>query len=47
MCLNRSLAHAGAGTDGLLRDVSASRDGACTSPAHSVASFRYILVSLL
>ena len=44
MCLNRSFAHARAGMNGLLMDVSASRDGACTSPAYAVTLFCCILV---
>lgn len=44
MCLNRSFARAGAVTNGLLMDVSASPEGACTSPAYAVTLFCRILV---
>lgn len=44
MCLNRSFAHARAVMNGLLMDVSASRDGACASPAFTVSLFCCALV---
>jgi len=46
MCLNRSFAPARAAVHGLLMDVCAARDGACTSPAYAVTLFCCVLVEL-